>query len=109
MMEVLDSLGPEVEALCTADEGYSFLQKHAHEVAVLVTDVRMLGQLDGLDLTNLVAQKWPHIDVVLTSGYDIGSLSDLGAVNQFLAKPWSIDQLSSVVSALLSKTGSQSS
>jgi CheY-like chemotaxis protein len=81
MREVLDSLGPEVEALSTADEAYSFLLDNADEVAVLVADVRMPGRLDGLDLANLVAQKWPHIDVVLTSGYDIGSLSNLRAVN----------------------------
>ncbi|AYN96689.1 response regulator [Pseudomonas sp. LTJR-52] len=101
MAEVLDSVGPRVEALPTADDGYSFLQEHGQSVAVLVTDVRTPGRLDGVDLAKLVASKWPHIKVVLTSGYNTSSLSSFDAFDQFLAKPWSIDQLRGAVLKVL--------
>ncbi|WP_434137013.1 response regulator (plasmid) [Pseudomonas luteola] len=101
MAEVLDSVGPRIEALPTADDGYSFLQEHAHTVAVLVTDIRTPGRLDGVDLAKLVASKWPHIRIVLTSGYSMNSLSNLNAIDQFLAKPWSIDQLRGAVLKVL--------
>lgn len=101
MAEVLDSVGPSVEALPTADDGYSFLKEQGHTVAVLVTDIRTPGRLDGIDLAKLVASKWPHIKVVLTSGYNIDSLSNLETFDQFLAKPWSIDQLRGAVLKVL--------
>ena len=101
MAEVLDSVGSRVEALSTADEGYSFLLEYGHTVAVLVTDIRTPGRLDGIDLAKLVASKWPHIKVVLTSGYNVNSLSNLDAFDQFLAKPWSIDQLRGTVLKVL--------
>ncbi|GGM29847.1 hypothetical protein GCM10009425_45520 [Pseudomonas asuensis] len=101
MAEVLDSVGPSVEALSTADDSYSFLQEHAHTVAVLVADIRTPGRLDGVDLAKLVASKWPHIKIVLTSGYSANSLSNFDAFDQFLAKPWSIDQLRGVVLKVL--------
>ena len=101
MAEVLDSVGPSVEALSTADDGYSFLQQHGHNVAVLVADIRTPGRLDGIGLAKLVASKWPHIKVVLTSGYNTNSFSNLDAFDQFLAKPWSIDQLRGAVLKVL--------
>ena len=101
MAEVLDSVGSRIEALPTADDGYSYLQEHGQNVAVLVTDIRTPGRLDGVDLAKLVASKWPHIRVVLTSGYNTNSLSNLDTFDQFLAKPWSIDQLRGAVLKVL--------
>ncbi|GGM30251.1 hypothetical protein GCM10009425_46040 [Pseudomonas asuensis] len=101
MAEVLDPIGSGIEALPTADDGYSFLQEHGHNVAVLITDVRTPGRLDGLDLAKLVASTWPHIKIVLTSGHDTNSLASLNGFDQFLAKPWSIDQLRGVVLKVL--------
>ncbi|MFC6478468.1 response regulator [Pseudomonas asuensis] len=85
MAEVLDPIGSGIEALPTADDGYSFLQEHGHNVAVLITDVRTPGRLDGLDLAKLVASTWPHIKIVLTSGHDTNSLASLNGFDQFLA------------------------
>jgi DNA-binding NtrC family response regulator len=101
MAEVLGPLGPRIEALPTADDGYSFLEEHGHNVAVLITDVRTPGRLDGVDLAKLVANTWPHIKIVLTSGHDTESLSNFEAFDQFLAKPWSIDQLRGAVLRVL--------
>ncbi|GGM32469.1 response regulator [Pseudomonas asuensis] len=101
MTEVLDSIGPRVEALPTADDGYSYLQEHGQNVAVLVTDIRTPERLDGVDLAKLVANKWPHIKVLLTSGYNTNLLSNLDTFDQFLAKPWSRDQLRGTVLKVL--------
>jgi DNA-binding NtrC family response regulator len=93
MAEMLGSIGLQIESFPTADDGYSFLENHYQQVAILVTDIRLPGRLDGVDLAKRVTSQWPHIGVVLTSGY----VCNVNLPGQFLEKPWSIDQLQGAV------------
>ncbi|HEY0413690.1 MAG TPA: response regulator [Allosphingosinicella sp.] len=40
----------------------------APETDVLVTDINLAGRADGLALANAVAERWPHIRIVIVSG-----------------------------------------
>jgi len=60
-------------------------------VTVLFTDVNMPGPLDGLDLAECVHERWPAIQLVITSGR--GLTTPLPDDGRFMAKPYSIDQL----------------
>jgi CheY-like chemotaxis protein len=37
-------------------------------IALIFTDVNMPGDIDGLDLATEVAKRWPHIEIIVTSG-----------------------------------------
>src|SRR5437870_1162727 len=60
--------GLDVVEACTADEAISVLQSSV-KVNLLLTDIQMPGQLDGLALAALVHRGFPRIKVVVASGY----------------------------------------
>ena len=74
-----------VEAI-NADEALSVLRSSPH-IDVLLTDVRMPGSMDGIELAKLVAENWPDIKIVLTSGHYMPS-SGLSLGHEFIAKPY---------------------
>ena len=65
-------------------------------VDVLFTDVIMPGGMDGRQLADVVARRWPHIKPLLTSGFP-GSVVDSGrgfaSQMPLLSKPYRKDQL----------------
>ena len=66
-------------------------------IQLVFTDVDMPGGMDGLELSALVRQRWPAIDVVVTSGKAVPTS---GAVPQScvsLPKPYTTDSLLSVM------------
>ena len=73
---------------------------------LLLTDVRMPGTKDGLDLAAYVRQQNPGLPVVVISGYadQLGTrLAVLGRRVTFLCKPFRIgDLVSAIEGALLS-------
>ena len=83
-----------------AAEALDLLNSRAAEIAVLFTDVRMPGSIDGLELARLAHNSWPWIRVIVTSGA-FGSPSDkLPNDADFLRKPWlPLDLLAHVLKA----------
>jgi CheY-like chemotaxis protein len=83
-----------------ATEALELLNRRAQEVAVLFTDVRMPGSMDGLDLARVAHNSWPWIRVIVTSGA-FGRPSDkLPDDADFLRKPWlPLDLLAHVLKA----------
>ncbi len=62
---------------------------------MLFTDVNMPGALDGLDAARLVHERWPAIQLVLTSGRGLSvPVPDDG---RFVAKPYSIKEMTEAV------------
>jgi signal transduction histidine kinase/CheY-like chemotaxis protein len=94
VVSALRGVGFDVLLARTGDEAYALLQSGAR-VDAIFTDVIMPGDINGMELAQLVSRQWPDIPLVLASGY-----SDQVALQEFtiLAKPYSID---AVVRALL--------
>lgn len=94
-MIIADSLneaGLQVIEASSADEALSVLDSGS-PVRTLITDVRMPGRMDGLDLAEVVTSRWDHIAVVVISGH--ANLHDprLPKNASFLAKPFKRDDL----------------
>ncbi|WP_428428005.1 response regulator [Pararhizobium sp.] len=89
LMDTADMLADEgyavVEAT-TADKAYEFLNRHS-SLQLLVTDVQMPGELDGFDLARVVAERWPHICVVIASGAAVPAAGDVPQNATFISKP----------------------
>jgi two-component system, response regulator PdtaR len=69
----------------SADEALQFLESTA-DVRLLFTDVSMPGLMSGADLAHRVAERWPGIGIIITSGRPQPKPLPLGA--QFHAKPY---------------------
>jgi len=50
-----------------ADEALRFFEANA-DVRVLFTDVSMPGSMSGSDLAHQVAERWPGVGIIVTSG-----------------------------------------
>ncbi|WP_295515310.1 response regulator [uncultured Pseudomonas sp.] len=94
--EVLKQEGFNVETFGTADAALQFLERHWQQVNVVVSNVRMPGVIDGIQLAGIVTDRWPSVPFVLMSGY-AGLRNDIPAGVPFLHKPWTLDQLTEAV------------
>jgi two-component system, response regulator PdtaR len=79
-----------------AEEAMALIEARS-DVRVLVTDVKMPGEIDGIALAHIVSKRWPEVGIVITSGHAVPEASDLPAGATFLTKPYWPSQLIAAV------------
>lgn len=94
--DVLIEAGFRVIEAGDAHEAMVLLEARA-DSRVLVTDVKMPGDLDGFGLAHLVSKRWPEIGIVITSGHVRPGPGDLPPNTIFVPKPY---QPSALVAAV---------
>lgn len=94
VQEILEFEGGfRTESVENADQALEYLEQHADDVSLLLTDVRMPGTMDGIALANLVAGRWSDMPIVVMSGHGTPGSDQLPPDVLFIAKPWTITQL----------------
>src|SRR6185436_18582522 len=69
-----------------AEEAMVVLAREGDDVALVFADIRLPGLLDGVDLAKRIKAVWPHISIVVTSGY--GPEQPLPQNVIYMPKPW---------------------
>jgi DNA-binding NtrC family response regulator len=95
--EELESLltGESLSVSCATSVPEALERLAAEECAVAVVDVRLAGD-DGIALTREIRNRWPHVDVIVITGY--GSIRNAveamkqGAVD-YITKPFEPQQI----------------
>lgn len=82
---ILEANGFEVLQSDTAEAAQIILEEVGHDLSLMVTDVRLNGEMPGSQLAKFARQLFPNIKLIVTSGKDWPALPD-GAI--FLRKPW---------------------
>ncbi|MCE7796698.1 response regulator [Sphingobium sufflavum] len=98
--EVLMDAGYDVIEAEDADEAMDILE-HGSTIALLFTDIRMPGPMDGIELATRVHGRWPTIRLLLTSGHVDLSDDELPDHGAFIAKPYRWTQLTQQIERLL--------
>ena len=82
----------------TGDEAARLLRSR-NDVTLVLSDVRMPGELSGIDLARLIQREQPEIQVLLTTGYFDGDdkLEDLN----LLYKPYRATDLAEKIQSLM--------
>lgn len=93
--DVLAESGFQVLETPDAVEALSLLEKH--QVAVVFTDINMPGPIDGLELADIVAVRFPGVKVIITSGKQWLGPEQLPDDSLFLPKPYRPKQLTRLV------------
>lgn len=101
LCEILQEEGFKVEPHTSADAASIYLEQHAQQVALLLTDITMPGTMNGADLANLVGERWPEKPVMVMSGYETPESSRVKREVEFIKKPWAIGQLLDCVDSAL--------
>jgi two-component system, response regulator PdtaR len=99
--DALSDAGYSVVEAETADEAVKLLEEEGGDVHLLFTDIRMPGSMNGLELADLVHQRWPGIRILLTSGDTYPSQEQIPDDGAFLQKPYRVDALRSEVKRLI--------
>ncbi len=97
---VLEALGCQATVLDRAADAAAWLQDNQHALPdLLLTDVVMPGEMDGLALARLVRDRWPALRVVMMTGYAerMDSIVRLGF--PVLPKPCSVEMLAEAIEA----------
>jgi CheY-like chemotaxis protein len=100
--EALRDAGFEVVEAATGDEAAKCLVD-PDEFDVLVTDVRMPGRLDGIDVAARARMRDPSIGVVVVSGFApqvIERLKTFDPVPVFISKPYRTGEVIGVIQKL---------
>lgn len=85
---LLEETDLDVIACASAEAAISILETAGITVALLFTDVRLGGGMDGLALARTVERRWPAVRMVLTSGYDARGADRLPSRAVYMQKPW---------------------
>lgn len=96
----LEDEGFEVIAAGTADEAWALLPGEL-PVDVIFTDVNMPGQMDGLQLAQRIHERWPAVNVIVTSGRRIAR-ENIPDNFPFVEKPYHVPDVVNVMNALVS-------
>ncbi|PZO03160.1 MAG: response regulator [Alphaproteobacteria bacterium] len=94
--EALRYAGCTTYEACDAHGALEMLDLHP-EICVLFTDINMPGDLDGLALAMQVHRLHPHIRMIITSGHEKPSASDLPQDGSFVAKPYNMDDITEII------------
>lgn len=84
--DIVASAGYHVIEARSADEACALLKKH-RSLKLLMTDIQMPGDMDGLALARYVGDHWPDVLVVVASGAVIPKDGELPQGARFLGKP----------------------
>lgn len=94
--EFVEDAGFEAIEAEAADEAVQILERRT-DIRIVFTDINMPGRLDGIQLAACIRDRWPPIEIILTSGQDTPKSHELPSRAVFLPKPY---QFTKVVEVL---------
>jgi CheY-like chemotaxis protein len=99
---LLEDHGYAVVEAANAETALSLIEK-GPDVSLLFTDIQMPGKWDGVDLARQVHERWPHVQLLITSGRIRLGKSEIPDDGRFLQKPYRAEDLLREVDALTAR------
>jgi two-component system, response regulator PdtaR len=87
---IIEKAGYNVVEACNADEAIAILET-LENVRVVVTDIEMPGSMDGIKLARAIRDRWPPVELIVTSGRV--AANELPPRAKFMPKPYAPDVL----------------
>ena len=89
---VLREAGYEAILAGSAEEAIAVLE-HRDDVYLVVTDINLPGDSNGLQLAALVRDRWPSINVIIVTGYGAPKSEEIPSGSLFVPKPYSTQKM----------------
>lgn len=102
IVDHLESLGYEVLEAASGDQAIKLLSEQ-NQIDVLVTDIHMPGEVDGIELALGTRDNRPSARIIVVSGAqtDAPGLNLLGEEGRIFSKPFSTESLADRIRELL--------
>jgi CheY-like chemotaxis protein len=91
-VDLIESAGFEVIEARDADHAIEILNAR-RDIRIVVTDIEMPGSMDGLKLAAAIRDRWPPIEIIVTSGRVRPSADALPTRGVFISKPYNENNL----------------
>jgi len=91
-VSVIEQASYTVLEACNADEAIAILEMR-EDIRVVVTDIEMPGSMDGIKLAQAIRDRWPPVELIVTSGRHRVGANELPPRAKFMPKPYSPDVL----------------
>jgi CheY-like chemotaxis protein len=99
-LDVVTEAGFQAIGAKNADEAIRILETRA-DIRVVFTDVNMPGSMDGIKLAHAVRDRWPPIEIIVTSGLTVENVQELLPERGiFFPKPYTPAQVASALKRL---------
>ena len=66
--DLVEAAGYRAIEVSNADEAIAILEAR-RDIRIVFTDIDMPGSMDGLKLARAIRDRWPPIELILTSGH----------------------------------------
>ncbi len=103
-VSMLRDLGYRVKVADGAAVALRLLEENP-EITLMFTDV-VMPETNGRQLADMALKRWPHLKVLYTTGFTRNAIIHGGRLDadiNFIAKPFSLDQLAKKISSVLSQ------
>jgi CheY-like chemotaxis protein len=86
-ISVVEDAGFDAIEAANADEAVRILESR-DDIRIVFTDIDMPGSMDGMKLAACIRDRWPPVEIILTSGYIAEKDVKLPERALFFAKPY---------------------
>jgi two-component system, response regulator PdtaR len=88
----VEAAGYRVIEASNADEAIAILEARK-DIRIVFTDIDMPGSMDGLRLARAIRDRWPPIELILTSGHFDVPVGDIPERGLFFSKPYRDEEI----------------
>jgi CheY-like chemotaxis protein len=85
--DALEDEGYGVIVVANADEAIKVLESR-NDVRTIFTDINLSGSMDGLKLAAAVRDRWPPVNIIVTTGMTAPRRDEIPAKSLFISKPY---------------------
>jgi len=94
----------------SAAQALRIIQELGGRLDLVVCDIKMPGEMDGIDLAYSVRNQFPSVPVILISGYgDLESVRQAAADFEFIQKPFVPKTILMAVKKMIGSVGAKAS
>ena len=91
-VSVIEEAGFATLEAASADEAIALLETVGN-IRIVFSDIDLPGGMDGLRLAAAIRERWPPVELILTSGHVKVDAADLPERGHFFSKPYDAAQL----------------
>lgn len=91
-IDVIEDAGFEALEARNADQAIAILESR-NDIRIVFTDIDMPGSMDGLRLAAAVRNRWPPVEIIVTSGHSAPGDDELPDRGLFFPKPYADELL----------------
>lgn len=95
-LDLVEDAGFDPVEARDADEAIAILESRT-DIHVVFTDIDMPGSMNGLKLAAAIRDRWPPIEIILTSGHFKLDDSGIPARTVFFPKPYDHSEVTSTL------------